>query len=167
MRNSGRKRSSSWPRTRIRSARRHRCARRWRKRSRVANLYPDGGGFYLRQALAKKLSVAAGKHRFGQRLERDHRVYRSRLSPSRARRWSLRRTLLLPTGSIAALFGAKTVNVAGPRLSLDLEAILEAITPQTRVIFIANPNNPTGTLVRQKAIDDFMAPRAARHRGRL
>ena len=58
---------------------------------------------------------------------------------------------------VAALFAAKTVNVPDRDYRFDLEAILEAITPRTRVIFIANPNNPTGTLVGQKAIDRFMA----------
>jgi len=39
----------------------------------------------------------------------------------------------------------------------DCEAILAAITPQTRLIFIANPNNPTGTLLQQETINAFMA----------
>ncbi len=58
---------------------------------------------------------------------------------------------------VASLFAAKTVTVADRDHRFDLEAILAAITPQTRLIFIANPNNPTGTLVRQDAIDAFMA----------
>src|SRR5262249_37470764 len=39
----------------------------------------------------------------------------------------------------------------------DLDGILSAISERTRVIFIANPNNPTGTMVTQEAIEDFMA----------
>jgi histidinol-phosphate aminotransferase len=57
----------------------------------------------------------------------------------------------------ASLFAAKSVSVADRDYHFDLEAIRAAITPRTRVIFIANPNNPTGTLVRQEAIDAFMA----------
>ena len=58
---------------------------------------------------------------------------------------------------VASLFGAKIVAVADREYCFDLDAILHAITPRTRVVFIANPNNPTGTLVRQEAIDRFMA----------
>ncbi|PYK23220.1 MAG: hypothetical protein DME59_17705, partial [Verrucomicrobia bacterium] len=44
-----------------------------------------------------------------------------------------------------------------PDFQQNLEATLEAITPKTRLIFIPNPNNPTGTLVSQGAIDCFMS----------
>ena len=50
---------------------------------------------------------------------------------------------------LTALFGATTVEVPDRDHRFDLDAMLRAITPRTRVIFIANPNNPTGTLVRQ------------------
>ena len=43
-----------------------------------------------------------------------------------------------------------------PGFTHDLEAMAAAITPRTRMIFIANPNNPTGTLVGQEEIDRFM-----------
>ena len=58
---------------------------------------------------------------------------------------------------IAALFGARTVEVPGPDYSHDLHAMLGQITPRTRAIFIANPNNPTGTLISQEEIDEFMS----------
>jgi histidinol-phosphate aminotransferase len=58
---------------------------------------------------------------------------------------------------MAQLFGADTVEVPDPGFTADLEAMFAAITPRTRVLFLANPNNPTGTLVGQEAIDRFMA----------
>ncbi len=58
---------------------------------------------------------------------------------------------------MAQLFGATTVEVDDPGYTHDLEAMLAAITPRTRQVFIANPNNPTGTLVGQEEIDAFMA----------
>jgi len=58
---------------------------------------------------------------------------------------------------MAQLFGAKTVEVPDPNYTHDLDAMLAAITPRTRQLFIANPNNPTGTMVGQAAIDRFMA----------
>jgi len=57
---------------------------------------------------------------------------------------------------MATLFGAKYVEVEDPEFIHDLDAMADAITPNTRLIFIANPNNPTGTIVGQEEIDRFM-----------
>jgi histidinol-phosphate aminotransferase len=57
---------------------------------------------------------------------------------------------------MATLFGASTVEVPDPGYKHDLDAMAAAITPATREVFIANPNNPTGTLVAQEEIDRFM-----------
>ncbi|MEO8207192.1 MAG: histidinol-phosphate transaminase, partial [Chthoniobacterales bacterium] len=58
---------------------------------------------------------------------------------------------------MAQLFGAKNVEVPDPGYKHDLDGMLAAITPKTRMVFIANPNNPTGTMVGQEEIDRFMA----------
>ena len=57
---------------------------------------------------------------------------------------------------MATLFGAETVEVPDPNFAHDLDAMAAAITPKTREVFIANPNNPTGTLLSQEEIDRFM-----------
>ncbi len=57
---------------------------------------------------------------------------------------------------MAKVFGAETIEVPDPGFLHDLDAMAAAITPKTKEIFIANPNNPTGTLVDQEAIDRFM-----------
>jgi histidinol-phosphate aminotransferase len=57
---------------------------------------------------------------------------------------------------MATLFGAKYVEVPDPGFIHDLDAMAGAITENTRLVFIANPNNPTGTMVDQKTIDRFM-----------
>lgn len=55
------------------------------------------------------------------------------------------------------LFGAKYVEAPiKPDFSSDLQAILAAITPQTRLVFITNPANPLGTVVTQAEMDSFM-----------
>ncbi len=58
---------------------------------------------------------------------------------------------------MATLFGATTVEVPDPNFAHDLDAMAAAITPRTKEVFIANPNNPTGTLLSQEEIDRFMA----------
>jgi histidinol-phosphate aminotransferase len=58
---------------------------------------------------------------------------------------------------IATSFGARTIEVPSPDYQQDLDGMLAAITRKTRLIFVPNPNNPTGTLLSQKAIDHFMS----------
>src|SRR5205823_13859747 len=58
---------------------------------------------------------------------------------------------------IATSFGARTIEVPSPDYQQDLEGMLDAITRKTRLIFVPNPNNPTGTLLSQKSIDYFMS----------
>jgi histidinol-phosphate aminotransferase len=58
---------------------------------------------------------------------------------------------------VAALFGARTIETFSPNYAHHLTGMLAAITSRTRIVFIANPNNPTGTLVSQDKIDNYMA----------
>lgn len=121
-----------------------------------AHHYPDGGGYYLRGALAAKLGLARENiilgsgsnevleflaHAF---LHRDDEIITSQHA-------------FIAYKLIAAVFGARTIEVLSPDLRHDLDGMIAAITPGTRLIFIANPNNPTGTLLSQGEIDRFMA----------
>lgn len=121
-----------------------------------AHLYPDGGGYYVRNALSEKLGIAPENiilgngsneiieflgHAF---LERGDEVITSRHA-------------FVAYKLIAAVFGAETKEAASPDYRHHLDAMLEALTSKTRLIFIANPNNPTGTLVSQREIDQFMS----------
>ncbi len=121
-----------------------------------AQLYPDGGSFYLREALAARLgftpeNIILGNgsnevieflgHAF---LHRGDDVITSQYG-------------FIAYKLVATLFGARTIETPSPDYQQDLEAMLDAITPKTRVIFIANPNNPTGALIFQNKIDKFMS----------
>lgn len=53
--------------------------------------------------------------------------------------------------------GAELVEAPMPEYGLDLEAILDAINEDTRLIFLANPNNPTGTLLDASSLDHFLS----------
>lgn len=54
-------------------------------------------------------------------------------------------------------YGGKCVFLPHKDYQYDLPAMADAITPQTRIIFVCNPNNPTGTLLTRKQVDEFMA----------
>ncbi|MBA2436334.1 MAG: histidinol-phosphate transaminase [Verrucomicrobiota bacterium] len=120
-----------------------------------ANLYPDGGGFYLRTALAEKLQIEPANLILGNGSnEIIEFIGHAFLGPKVEMVTS--ENAFIAYRLVASLFGAKTVSVPDREYCFDLEAIAQAVTPRTRVIFIANPNNPTGTLVRQEALDHFM-----------
>jgi histidinol-phosphate aminotransferase len=120
-----------------------------------AHFYPDGGGYYLREAIAEKFGlkrenviIGAGSN------EIIEFIGHAFLRPGEEIITS--RHAFVVYKLMATLFGAKTVEVPDPGFAHDLDAMAAAITPRTREIFIANPNNPTGTLVSQAEIDRFM-----------
>lgn len=53
--------------------------------------------------------------------------------------------------------GARLIEVPMLGEGIDLEAVLKAINPETRLVFLANPNNPTGTMLEASALDKFLA----------
>lgn len=59
---------------------------------------------------------------------------------------------------LTTMFGGRTIEVPmTPDHRFDLSAILRAITPSTRLIFLCTPNNPTGTIIKQGEADEFIA----------
>jgi len=120
-----------------------------------AHIYPDGGGYKLRTTIADALDLD-----------------RSNIVPGNGSNEIIellchsflnRETELIAAEHafvvyklMATLFGAKYVEVPDPDFIHDLDAMADAITADTRLVFIANPNNPTGTMVGQEAIDRFM-----------
>lgn len=121
-----------------------------------AHLYPDGGGYRLRSALAEKHGVAFENIVLGNGSnEIIELLCHSFLKPGAALIAAEHAFVVYKL--MATLFGADYIEVPDPGFVHDLDAMLEAITPETRLVFIANPNNPTGTLVGQEGIDRFMA----------
>lgn len=120
-----------------------------------AHLYPDGGGFYLRNALAAKLGLARENIILGNGSnEVIEFLGHAFLKPGDD--VVISQYAFICYKIIATLFGAKIVETPACNYGHDLDAMLNAITPKTRMIFIANPNNPTGTLLDQRKIDNFM-----------
>ena len=118
--------------------------------------YPDGNGFKLKQALAGHLNVALDTITLGNGsndvLEIIARAY---LSPGDEAIYSQYAFAVYPI-SVQAV-GATAVVTPAIEFGHDLEAMAAAITPKTKLIFIANPNNPTGTWFGKSAWETFMA----------
>ncbi len=126
-----------------------------RKALRRINLYPDGNAFYLKQKLAAKLGVTAANLVLGNGSnEVLELVGHALLGPDSEVVVSQYCFAVYPI--VTHLFGAKLTVVPAKNYGHDLDAMLGAITPKTRVVFVANPNNPTGTWVSRDALARFV-----------
>ncbi len=120
-----------------------------------AHIYPDGGGFKLRSAIAEKYGVPLQNTVLGNGSnEIIELLCHCFLNPD-AELIAAEHAFVVYK-LMATLFGAKYVEVPDPGFVHDLDAMAAAITDKTRLVFIANPNNPTGTIVGEEAIDRFM-----------
>lgn len=108
--------------------------------------YPDGNGFELKNALSEKYAVNSDQIILGNGsndvLELAARVF---LKPGTSAVFSQHAFAVYPLVTQAT--GATGIVVPAKNYGHDIDAMLDAITPETRMVFIANPNNPTGTFV--------------------
>ena len=121
-----------------------------------AHIYPDGGGYRLRSAIAEKLNVDLDNVVIGNGSNEIIELLCHCFLNEDAELIAAEHAFVVYK-LMATLFGAKYVEVPDPGFVHDLDAMADAITDKTRLVFIANPNNPTGTVVDQAAIDRFMA----------
>ena len=118
--------------------------------------YPDGSGFELKQALSRRYGVAPAQMVLGNGsndvLELAARAF---LTPGDEAVYAQHAFAVYPLAVQA--MGAKGVEVAARNYGHDLAAMRAAVTKKTRLVFIANPNNPTGTLVHSAELEAFIA----------
>jgi histidinol-phosphate aminotransferase len=119
------------------------------------NRYPDGSGFYLRQALAKKHGLTPDHVVLGNGSnELIELLVRAFLRPGDEAVVPHPSFVVYPM--IVQAAGGIRVMVMLKDYKLDLEAMARAITPMTKLVFIANPNNPTATMVTADEVEAFM-----------
>lgn len=127
-----------------------------RKALAQANLYPDGNAFYLKQKLAAKLGVTPANLILGNGSnEVLEFIGHALISPGTEVVVSQYCFAVYPI--VTAQFGGKLTVVPAKSYAHDLDAMLAAITPETRVVFVANPNNPTGTSARREDLARFVS----------
>jgi histidinol-phosphate aminotransferase len=116
--------------------------------------YPDG--YDLTGALSAKLGLGMERIVLGNGSnDLLEMVAGAFLAPGRSAVYSRHAFVVYPLATQAR--GAKGIAVPAKEWGHDLAAMLNAIEPETRVVFIANPNNPTGTLLDGAAIEAFLA----------
>ncbi len=117
--------------------------------------YPDGGAFALKKKMAAKLGVQPENLMFGngsnEIIELLGNIYLSNET-----NWVCSQGAFAVYFLVAKLFNSKAIMTPMINFAHDLDAMLDAITPETRVIIVCNPNNPTGTIVSPKAIYEFI-----------
>lgn len=117
--------------------------------------YPDGGGFALKAALARRYGVQVSQIVLGNGsndvLEMAARAF---LAPGSSAVYAQHAFAVYPIATQAV--GARGIEVAARDYGHDLDAMCGAIVPDVRVVFVANPNNPTGTFVSGTALERFL-----------
>jgi histidinol-phosphate aminotransferase len=117
--------------------------------------YPDGNGFVLKQALASHLGAKAEQITLGNGsndvLELVARAFATANDEIIFSQYAF---AVYPL--VTQAINAKAVRVPAKNWRHDLDAMVASITQATKVIFIANPNNPTGTWLTEKQLLDFL-----------
>ena len=120
------------------------------------HLYPDGDCFYLKAGLAKKLGVAPEQVIFGngsnEIIELAARTFMRAGDEA-----VMAEQAFVVYQLIVQAVGGKSKQVPLSDYAHDLSAMAEAISPRTRIVFLANPNNPTGTIFRRDPWEKFLA----------
>lgn len=119
------------------------------------NRYPDGGGYYLKQALAQRLAVSEDAIILGNGSnELIDIAVRTFLQPGEDAVMATPSFVVYPLSTQAQ--GANPIQVPLKDFAHDLEKMADAITPNTKIVFISNPNNPTGTMNTAEEFGKFM-----------
>ncbi len=119
------------------------------------NRYPDGSGYYLVRKLSEKIGVGPGNVVLGNGSDEIISMLTQALLVEGDE-------AIMPVPSflmydiLVKTAGAVSVSVPLKSLSIDLEAMKDKITPKTKIVFITNPNNPTGTVISRKQFDRFL-----------
>jgi len=126
-----------------------------RERLPELHLYPDGDCFYLKRALAQKLDVEPDCLLFGNGSnEIIELAVRTFMRPGDEAVMAEQAFVVYEL--IVQAVGGKRKTVPLKNFTHDLAAIADAVTPQTRLVFLANPNNPTGTIYRRRDWETFL-----------
>jgi histidinol-phosphate aminotransferase len=133
------------------------------------NLYPDGNAFYLKQKLAAKLGVEPANLVLGNGSNEiiefvAHALLGGSVAPAAglgdegvaATNIVVSQFCFAIYPIVAKMFSANVVTVPAKNYGHDLPAMQKAVTPRTRIVFVANPNNPTGTLASREALITFV-----------
>ncbi|NQT06849.1 MAG: histidinol-phosphate transaminase [Candidatus Omnitrophica bacterium] len=126
------------------------------KAARDLNRYPDGGSFYLKKELAKRFRISPDNFIIGNGSD-EVIVFAVRTFLKSGDEVIIAKPTFLVYDIASRVEGIRVKHVPLRDYRYDLESMRKAITKKTRMIFIANPDNPTGTYVTRKEVERFMS----------
>ena len=117
--------------------------------------YPDGNATRLKAKISRKFNILENQVTVGNGSnDIIEFVARSFLGPNDSAVYSEHAFAVYPL--VVRAVGAKGIEVPAKNFSHDLEAMLDSIEENTKLIFIANPNNPTGSFIEQSELLNFL-----------
>jgi histidinol-phosphate aminotransferase len=117
--------------------------------------YPDGNGFHLKDTICRMFDVQMNQVTLGNGSNDIlEMVARTFISPQSSAVYSQHAFAVYPL--VVQAIGATGIEVPAKDFGHDLPAMAKAIRDNTRVVFLANPNNPTGTWFEEADFADFM-----------
>lgn len=119
------------------------------------NRYPDSHGFYLKKKLARMLNLQPDNIVLGNGSDELIDIAIKAFVEPQGKILTAD-TTFLEYKIISAVNGRRVVSVPLKYFKYDLDAMKKKIDRETRVVFISNPNNPTGTYVTRAELDDFL-----------
>ncbi len=126
------------------------------KKIKDVNLYPESGAFYLRAALAKKLKVAQNMLVFGNGSnEILNMIAGAFVNPGDEVMFSELSFVVYPIATDMA--GGTAVVVPHRDFRHDADGFISRLTGRTKLIYICNPNNPTGTIITKPELEKLMS----------
>ena len=127
-----------------------------REKADQLHLYPDGDCFYLKSALAKRLAIEADSLIFGNGSnELIELAVRTFMRPGDEA--VMARQAFVVYQLVVQAAGGVSKVVPLRNFTHDLPAMAAAIGPKTRIVFLGNPNNPTGTIYRRSEWESFLS----------
>jgi histidinol-phosphate aminotransferase len=120
-----------------------------------ASFYPDGGGYYLREKLAALHEIDMDRIILGAgSTELIELTAKTCIAPGDDVVVSERSFYIYDTATRS--MGGRILKAPMQNLACDLDAVQAAITPRTKIVYLANPNNPTGTMFTAAALDRLL-----------
>jgi histidinol-phosphate aminotransferase len=119
------------------------------------NRYPDGGCFYLRKKLAERLGLNGDRLIFGNGSD-ELIVLAIRAFLEKGEEAIVADPTFLIYRIASKASGIKTTFIPLKNMRYDLEGMASKISKETRILFVANPDNPTGTYVTKSEVESFI-----------
>jgi histidinol-phosphate aminotransferase len=126
------------------------------KKLKSVNQYPESGAYYLRRALAKHLKVKENTIVFGNGSnEILTLIAEAFVSPGDEVMFSSLSFVVYPIS--ADTVGGTAIQIPHKNFSHDIDGFINRLSPKTKLVYICNPNNPTGTIITKDELEKFMS----------